>query len=332
MTRMTLKKFSLASVAVVAVAGLAACGGTDSVGGGGDGSIKSLEIVVPADPGGGWDQTGRAMAEVLDSEGIVDSTKVTNTPGAGGTTGLASLASASDPNTLMVTGYVMVGAVELNKSSVSLADVTPIARLTEEQEVIVVPADSPYETLDDLLADVEANGKDVAIAGGSAGGADHILAGLVFQAAGLSPDDLNYVPYDGGGETVAALLGNKVAAGISGAGEYREQVIAGELRALAVSGDEAVEGYDGVLPLTEQGVDVNLTNWRGVVAPGNVTDEERDRLTEVVTEMHDSDAWAGVLTENDWADAWMTGDEYETFVADETDTVQAILKDIGLIS
>lgn len=308
---------------------LSACGGTESVSSADE--VDKIEIVVPADPGGGWDQTGRALSQVLDSEKIVNSTKVSNRPGAGGTTGLASLKTASDPNTLMVTGYVMVGAVELNKSSVTLGDVTPIARLTEEQEVIVVPADSPYTTIDDLIADVKKRGKDVAIAGGSAGGVDHILAGLVFKEAGLSPEDLNYVPYDGGGETVAALLGKKVAAGISGAGEYREQVAAGKLRALAVSGSEPVAGYDSVKPLSEQGIDVTLTNWRGLVAPGNIDEEQAEALEEVVEKVHASNAWRDVLEENDWSDAYMEGDDFADYVGQETTTVKGILEEIGLI-
>ena len=325
-------RFLTAALAGTTLITLSACGSTESVGGASSsGDVDDLSIIVPADPGGGWDQTGRAMAKVLEEEGMVGSAEVTNVPGAGGTTGLAQMASEEDPHTLMVMGHVMLGAVELNKSSVTLDDVTPIAGLTEEQEVVVVPADSPYRTIDDLIEDVEARGKEVSIAGGSAGGTDHILAGLIYQEAGLSPADLNYVPYDGGGESVPALLGGKVDAGVSGAGEYREQVEAGELRALAISGEEPVDGYDGVKPLSEQGIDVVLTNWRGVVAPGEISDEDKATLLDTVDEMHSSGAWQEVLETNDWTDAYVTDDDFGSFIDTQPDEAVKTLQQIGLV-
>ena len=326
-------RFLTASLAGSALIALSACGATESVGsaGGGSGEVDQVDIIVPADPGGGWDQTGRAMAKVLEENDLVGGADVSNVPGAGGTTGLAQMASAEDPHTLMVMGYVMLGAVELNQSSVTLDDVTPIAALTEEQEVIVVPADSPYRTIQDLVDDVKAKGRDVAVAGGSAGGTDHILAGLVYQAAGIPSADLNYVPYDGGGESVAALLGHKVDVGISGAGEYREQVASGELRALAISGEEPVAGYDGVQPLSEQGIDVVLTNWRGVVAPGGISDEDRADLLDVVDELHASEDWQEVLETNDWTDAYLTDGEFGTYLDQQTATAVETLQQIGLV-
>ena len=325
-------KLVTATLAGTALLALSACGSAESVGSASaDEGVDDLSVVVPADPGGGWDQTGRAMAKVLEEEGMVGSAEVTNVPGAGGTTGLAQMATEEDPHTLMVMGHVMLGAVELNKSSVTLDDVTPIASLTEEQEVVVVPADSPYRTLQDFLDDVESRGKEVAVAGGSAGGTDHILAGLVYQAAGMSPSDLNYVPYDGGGESIPALLSGKVDAGISGAGEYREQVESGELRALAISGEEPVDGYDGVKPLSEQGVDVVLTNWRGVVAPGGISDEDKAAMLDVVDELHSSAAWEDVLETNDWTDAYVTDEDFGTFIDEQTAEATKTLEQIGLV-
>ena len=318
-------------LAALAALILAGCGGmTESTNTGG-GEIKKLTLIVPADPGGGWDQTARAMQKVLQDENLVSSAQVVNIGGAGGTVGLARLANEKDPNTLMVMGYVMVGAVETNKSRASLADTTPIARLTEESEVIVVPANSPYKTIEDLLDAAKEEGKGISIAGGSAGGADHILAGQMYKAHGVDTKDLNYIPYSGGGESIAALLGGKVSAGISGVGEYAEQVKSGKLRALAVSGDEASDVLPDVPTLTDEGVDVNLTNWRGVVAPGSISDEQADALTDLVTELHDSDAWKAALKENGWADAFQTGPEFEAYLNDEIKTVRATLREIGLV-
>jgi len=328
MSRISLR---LAAVVLATSLTLAACGGMTKSTTDEGGPIKKLTLIVPADPGGGWDQTARAMQKAMQDEKLAANAQVVNIGGAGGTVGLAKLANEKNPETLMVMGYVMVGAVETNKSSTTLADTTPIARLTEESEIIVVPVDSPYDTVTDLLADAEKKGKGVSIAGGSAGGADHILAGQLYKAQGVDPKDLNYIPYSGGGESVAALLGGKVSAGISGVGEYAEQVKAGKLKALAVSGPEPSDVLPDVPTLKDEGVDVELTNWRGVVAPKSITEAQAQRLSDLVTELHDSAAWKAALKENGWADAFLTGEEFRTFLNDDIKSVRATLREIGLV-
>ena len=331
--RTTARRSTFISLALVSALALSACGSmTQSTNAGdADGPIEKLNIVVPADPGGGWDQTGRAMETDLTENDLVGNASVVNVGGAGGTNGLAQLATETDPNTLMVMGYVMVGAVETNNAANRIEDTTPIARLTEEPLVIVVPADSPYETLQDLLDDIEANGQAVSVTGGSAGGADHILAGSVLKESGISADKLNYIPYSGGGESLAALLGNKVNAGISGVGEYAEQVEAGTLRALAVSGEEAAPALPDTPTLTEEGVDLVLTNWRGVVAPGSIDEAQAEKLTQLVTDLHATDTWKATLEENNWSDAFLAGEEFETFLNEDITEVKATLTDIGLL-
>jgi len=326
----------LGAVGVLSAAALAltACGGTVDTGSSGDSDsdqpISRVELMAPADPGGGWDSTARAMAAALEDAKLAKSTTVTNVPGAGGTIGLAQLANEKSDAYLMVMGLVMIGAIETSDSPTTLADVTPIARLTAEDEIVVVPADSPYQTIKDLGDDLAARGRKVAIAGGSAGGTDHILAGMLAQEAGADPADLNYVAFSGGGESLAALLGNKVAAGISGVSEYAEQVKAGKLRALAVSGPEPVEGIDAPT-LTEGGYDIELINWRGVVAPKGISAEAKERLVTLVTEMHDSAAWQEALETNGWTDTFQTGEEFESFIRDEEKTTHTVLQDIGLV-
>ena len=322
-------------VASLTVAGLAltACGDSAETSGT-DGAAKPvnrLQIMAPADPGGGWDSTARAMAADIKGAGLAKQTTVTNVPGAGGTIGLAQLANERSEDFLMVMGLVMVGAIETNQSKNTLDDVTPIARLTAEDEIIVVPASSPYKTIKDLGDALKSQGRKVAIAGGSAGGTDHILAGLLAKAAGASPADLNYVPFSGGGESLAALLGNKVAAGISGVSEYAEQVKAGKLRALAVSGPERVEGVDAPT-ITEGGYDVELINWRGVVAPKGLSAEATDRLVDLVTKMHESAEWKATLAKQGWTDTFLAGDEFATFIKDEQATTSTVLQDLGLVS
>lgn len=331
---------ALVAIAAVAALALAGCspqgaGSTDAGSAGDEATFTDVSIIVPADPGGGWDQTGRAMAQVLTGDGIVKTAPVTNVGGAGGTIGLAQLSNEKNPATLMVNGLVMVGAIETNGSQVRLEDTTPIARLTDEALVVVVPADSEYETLEDLVDDIVDRGQEVTVTGGSAGGADHILAGLLLEAAGLEgseiPQKLNYTPNAGGGEAVSLLIGGKVDAGISGVGEFQQHIEKGTMRALAVSGAEPAAQLPDVPTITEEGYDVVLTNWRGVIAPGGISDADRAELVRIVTEMHDSEAWQAELETKGWADAFLTGDELDAFleqnIADVTDT----LKNIGLI-
>ncbi|MRX42605.1 Bug family tripartite tricarboxylate transporter substrate binding protein [Agromyces kandeliae] len=324
---------------LAAALGLAACASpaASSDGGGSEAAaIRSVNVIAPADPGGGWDQTARAIAQVLTDEGIVSSAPVQNIGGAGGTVGLASLANETDPATLMITGLVMVGAVETNASEVRIEDMTPIARLTEEALVLVVPASSPYTTTEDLVDAIVEQGAAISVTGGSAGGADHILAGMLLTEAGVDPADipstLNYIPNSGGGEAVTMLLGNTVQAGISGVGEFVEQIEAGELRALAVSSPERVDLLPDTPTLAEEGYDVELTNWRGLLAPGGLSDDESDALRTLVTDLHGTGAWTDTLEQKGWADAFLVGDEFSSFLDGNIDEVSQTLQTIGLVS
>ncbi|WP_270409954.1 Bug family tripartite tricarboxylate transporter substrate binding protein [Microbacterium maritypicum] len=329
-----------AAMAAVAALALTSCAGgsaaTDDGGGGSEAAtITDVSIVVPADPGGGWDQTGRALSQVLTQDDLVASAPVTNVGGAGGTVGLAQLANEKDPNTLMVMGLVMVGAVETNASAVRIEDTTPIARLTDEPLVVVVPADSKYDTLEDLVEDIVDNGQSVTVTGGSAGGADHILAGLMLEEAGLDgaeiAEKLNYTPNSGGGEAVPLLIGGKVSAGISGVGEFAQHIESGALKALAVSSEEPVSQLPDVPTITEEGYDVVLTNWRGVIAPGGISDGEKDELVRVITELHESEAWTEQLETKGWTDAFLVGVDFDEFLAGNIEEVTATLKNIGLV-
>lgn len=327
---------ALAGVGAAALLATAACAsGTASAGSGGDGGaakpINRLEIMAPADPGGGWDQTARAMGSAIEADDLAKSVQVSNVGGAGGTVGLAELKNERSEDFLMVMGLVMVGAVETNKSQATLEDTTPLARLTSEDEIIVVPANSPYTTIADLVAAMKSEGRGVSIAGGSAGGTDNILAGMLAQEAGVPASDLNYIAYSGGGESLAALLGNQVSAGISGVGEYAKQVEAGELRALAVSGAERVDGVDAPT-LKESGYDIEFTNWRGVVAPPGISEEAEEKLEALVDDMHGSKAWTDLVATNGWTDDYLSGEEFETFLGEEQTRIAGVLKEIGLTS
>jgi putative tricarboxylic transport membrane protein len=288
-------------------------------------------ILAPAAPGGGWDQTARTMQTVLQDEGISGNVQVMNVPGAGGTIGLAQFVNQEkgDPEALIVGGYVMVGAILTNASPVDLTMVTPIARLTGESEAIVVPAASPIQSMDDLVAALKADPGAVSWGGGSAGGADHITAGLIAKAVGVDPTKVNYIAFSGGGEALAAILGGQVTVGISGYGEFASQVEAGQLRVLAVSGEERLSGVDAPT-LTEAGVDVTLENWRMVAAAPDITPEEEAAITADIEKMATSAGWQKALADRGWIDRYSSGDTFRAQLAADIEATQAILKDIGL--
>jgi len=294
-------------------------------------AAPAVDLFVPANPGGGWDQTARLMEQVLLSEGLISGATVTNVGGAGGTVGLPQFASQFDGqgNALMMGGMVMVGAIIANNSPVTLGNVTPIARLTGEFLALVVPAASPFQTVADFVDALKADPATVPVAGGSAGGSDHILLGLIGQSIGVSAANMNYVPFAGGGEALASLLGNQVAAGISGYGEFAEQVNAGTLRLLAISSGERQDGIDAPT-LREQGLDVELFNWRGCFGPPNMADADKAALVSMVEAMANSDAWARECAARNWTRITLTGDAFETFLAEDIVRITGILKEIGL--
>jgi putative tricarboxylic transport membrane protein len=267
--------------------------------------IDRLLIVAPAAPGGGWDQTARAMQYALEREGLVRIVEVQNVAGAAGTIGLAQFVDAQRGNgaALLVTGLVMLGATLWNESPVSLAQVTPIARLTDEYEVIAVPAASPHRDLRGLVAALRAAPGQVSWGGGSAGGTDHILAGLVGVAAGVDPRRVNYIAFSGGGEAVAALLGGNVTAGVSGYSEFAPHIASGRLRALAISAPSRIAGVNAPT-IIDQGFNVDLANWRGVVAPPDIAPGDTRRLSTLITRMVATAAWRQTLADREWRDAY----------------------------
>ena len=279
---------------------------------------QHLRIIAPAAPGGGWDQTARVMQQALQSAGVVHTSSVENIPGAAGTIGLARFVTAErgTGDVTMVSGLIMLGAIVTHRSALTLHDVTPIARLLGEYEVIVVPVGSPYRSLQDLIRVFKERPESISWGGGSAGGTDQILAGLVADAVGVAPKRVNYIAFSGGGESMSAILGGQVSVGINGLAEFAPHIAAGTVRVLAISSTERLAGFDAPT-LREQGVDVELENWRSLVAPPGVSSADRRRLETAVAAMVQSQAWRDALVRYRWNDRYLVGAEFERFVDSE---------------
>ena len=289
----------------------------------------SLKMMIPANPGGGWDQTGRNLAAAMMSAKLVSGVQFENKGGAAGAIGLAQFVNAAkgDPNAVLIGGMVMVGGTYLQNSPVTLAQVTPIARLTSEWEVIVVPASSPHKNMADLVKAFKADPGKVSWGGGSAGGTDHILAGLIAQAVGVEAKRVNYVPFKGGGEAVAAIIGGHVTAGVSGIGEFAEHVKSGKMRALAVS---APAKTDGIPSLKEQGINVELGNWRSIFAAPGITPAQRDALVKLVRDATNTPSWKGTLEKMGWSDEFLAGDAFKAFLEADQKRIAGIIDSLGI--
>lgn len=291
------------------------------------------DVMIPAGPGGGWDTTGRETLRALNDTGIfTDGANYTNKGGAAGTIGLAEFISNQEgnDNALIFNGSIMVGGIVLNNSPVTLDQTTPLARLTNEFLAIAVAADSPFQTLADFTAALKADPGAVAVGGGSAGGADHILLALIAKDQGADVTKINYIPQASGAETAAAVIGGSLAAGISGLSEFRTFVDSGRMRILAVSSEERLPNTD-FPTLMEGGVNVTIGNWRGVSGAPGMSDEARQAWLDRLEQLHGTDEWKATLEKNGWADAYLAGDDFAAFIEEESDRMTAVLKDVGLV-
>ena len=315
-------------MAMIATLLLSACGVTR----GQETGLHRLRMMVPNSPGGGYDLTARTAVKIMEDDKITGRVEVFNVIGAGGTVAMARLMNEKgNGDLMMMMGLGVVGATYTNGSPARASDATALAKMVEEQEGILVPADSPFKTVQDLVVAWKADPAKVTIGGGSSpGGPDHLFPMETARAAGVDPTKVNYVSYDGGGDLLTALLGNKIAAGTSGLGEYVDQIESGQVRVLAVSGDERVEGVDAPT-LTQAGIDLTFTNWRGVLAPPGISDEDKQAMVKVLEELHATDAWKEALVKNGWSDAFMTGPAFESFLKEQDTRVETTLTDLGLV-
>ena len=327
----------LAAAAAASMLAVSACGATknDDTSAGADDSgkpVAGLRVMVPNAAGSGYDTTARTATKVLEDAKIASGVQVFNLPGAGGTVGLQRMVNEKGNGKLaMQMGLGVVGASYTSKSKATLTETTPLAKLIEEAGAIVVPKNSPYKSITDLVTAWKANPKGIAVGGGSSpGGPDHLLPMQLAKAVGIEPKQVNYVSYDGGGELLPALLGNKIAFGASGFGEFLDQVESGQVRVLAVTSEQPIEALKEAPTLKSSGIDLVFTNWRGIVAPPGISDADKQTWINVLSKMHDSAEWKAELTKHGWTDAFVTGDEFKTFLTEQDKAVADILAQLGL--
>jgi putative tricarboxylic transport membrane protein len=293
----------------------------------------NVKMMIPANPGGGWDGTGRALGEALRDAKVADSVTFENKGGAAGAIGLAQFYNSAkgDPNALMVMGAVMLGGIITGKPPVSITQVTPIARLTTEYNVFVLPASSPFNTMKDVVEALKKDPGSIKWGGGSRGSTEHIAASQIAQAVGVPAAKINYVPFRGGGEAVAAILGGNVTVGGSGYSEFQQYIESGKMKAIAVTSGQRVKGIDKIPTLKEQGIDVEIGNWRGVYGAAGITAEQRAALTDMIVKATKSKAWQDALVKNNWTPALLTGKAFDEFVDKDFSGLRATMVRAGMV-
>ncbi|RKK01318.1 tripartite tricarboxylate transporter substrate binding protein [Pseudoroseomonas wenyumeiae] len=293
--------------------------------------FSSLNVFIPAGPGGGWDGLGRAIEQVARQAGMVGTFQFENVGGAGGTVGLPRFVAQrrGRGDAIIVGGAIMVGAVLANRSPIGLKDTTPLARMTTEPSVIVVPANSDIKDIKGLLAALKDNPGATSVAGGSAGGIDHIILGLMLKSQGRSAKDASYVAFAGGGPAQAAILGAQVKAGISGISEFAEQVKAGRMRALATTGDKT--SLEGVPTLKESGIDIVMGNWRGIFGPPGMKPADKEKMVKFLTDLDAAPGWREMCERQGWDRAFLAGDAFANFLKEDEAATATVLKEVGLV-
>lgn len=315
---MFMRKLLAATVATVALASMAQA---------------DVSVMIPANPGGGWDGTGRQAMGAMAAAGIyAEGVNFTNTGGAGGTIGLAEFQNAQTgkSDALAVFGAITVGSIMLNNSPLDLADFTPIARLTAEYDVLAVDANSDIETLGEFVEALKADPGAHPVGGGSAGGVDQIALALLAQEAGIPVPDLNYIPQASGAETVTAIVNGTLKAGISGISEFQQFAEQGRIRILGITSADRHPALPDVPTFAEAGYNVEVANWRGFLGAPGMPDDNAAEWVARFDQLNDSPEWAAVLETQGWDQYYLSGPAFGDFVAEETDRIGAILEDAGL--
>ena len=295
-------------------------------------AAANLKMMIPANPGGGWDTTGRALGKALQEAGVASTVTFENKGGAAGAIGLAQFVNAAkgDGNAIMVMGAVMLGGIITGKPPVTVTQATALVRLTSEYNVFVLPESSPLKSMKDVVEQMKKDPGSVKWGGGSRGSTEHIAAAMIAREVGVDAAKINYVPFRGGGEATAAILGGNVTVGGSGYSEFQQYIESGKMRAIAVTSATRLKGIN-VPTLKELGINVEIGNWRGVYGAPGITADQRKTLIEMIVKATKTKAWAEALEKNGWSPALMTGNEFEGFVDREFASLRATMVKSGMI-
>jgi putative tricarboxylic transport membrane protein len=294
-------------------------------------AITDLDIVVPAAPGGGYDLTARAMQTALTEAKLIANVTISYEPGRGGVLALDKMNNEwrADEAVVMITGFVMLGSVSAARAQKLLEPMTPVALLAEEPELIVVPKASRYNTLMELLAAVRATPGAVAFAGGSAGGVDHILVGLIGTQIGVSPALMPYLPHAGGGDAVVTLLRGQATAAVGGVSEFLAPLRDGRLKGLAVSGRVRAANVDAPT-LAQAGINLSILNWRGVLAPPDVGETHQRALARLVGQMTKTPQWQAALKRYGWTGQFLPDERFGDYFKAEQKKVDTAIQALRL--
>ncbi len=309
---------------------LSACGGKASAY-----PSQPIEIIAPANPGGGWDTLARTIQVSLETEKLVSQPlSVTNKPGGGGGVGLAYMGTlkGTDYTLVVYSPPLIINDINGTFEGRSYKDLTPLAKLITDYQIIIVKADSPYQTLEDLLNALRADPKSVKYAGvSSPGSMDHVAFAKIAKAAGIDPKAVDYIAFAGGGEATTALLGGNVAFLSTGIGESVAQLEAGTVRALALTAPERLTSdlLKDVPTVKELGYDVTYEIWRGVFGPADMSAEAKAYWADTLKKMVASPTWKAQLVKLNWRDAYANSEDFTTFLAQETESYKAMLSELG---
>ena len=295
-------------------------------------AAANLKMMIPANPGGGWDTTGRALGKALQEAGVATAVTFENKGGAAGAIGLAQFVNSAkgDGNAMMVMGAVMLGGIITGKPPVSVTQATPLARLTSEYNVFVVPADSPLKTMKDVVEQMKKDPGSVKWGGGSRGSTEHIAAAMLAREVGVDASKINYVPFRGGGEATAAILGGNVTVGGSGYSEFQQYIEAGKMKAIGVTSEARQKGIP-VPTMKEMGYNVVLGNWRGVYGAAGIDAAQKKALADMIVKATRTKSWADALEKNKWTPALLAGAAFEEFVDNEFASLRATMVKAGMV-
>ena len=320
--------------ALVTAAALAVAGFSGSAMADGHKVLDSIHFLIPGGAGGGWDGTARGTGEALTKSGLVGSASYENMSGGGGGKAIGYLIENADSShgTLMVNSTPIVIRSLTGVFPQNFRDLTLVAGTIGDYAALVVPAEGGAADLNSLIEAFKADPNGVAVGGGSVpGGMDHLVAAMVFQAAGADPIAMKYVPYDGGGATMAGLLSGEVQAVSTGFSEAVELAKAGEVRIIGVTSSERVDAFPDAPTMVEQGNDTTFVNWRGFFAAPGLPADKLGMYQNAIAKMYDTPEWEAVRARNGWVNIHNPGDEFRTFLEDQEKVIGDLMKKLGFL-